>query len=93
MKDVFAFFFQIFQYYETFTIIFFIGIAGLLVFALVNELSNAYRARRARRPPKENPTAKFGPNSRLAGTQADEIAQRDRDLEKWREEHKAQLEQ
>ena len=93
MKDVFAFVFQIFRYHETATIIFFIGIAGLLVFALVNELSNAYRARRARRRPNENPTAKFGLNSTLPGTPGDEIAQRDRELEKWREEHKAQLEQ
>ena len=93
MKDVFAFVFQIFRYHETATIIFFIGIAGLLVFALVNELSNAYRARRARRPPKEDPTAKFGPNSTLPGTRGDEIAQGDRDLEKWREQHKAHFEQ
>ena len=93
MKDVFAFFFQIFQYHETATIIFFIGVAGLLLFALFNELSKARRARRAKQPPKENPTAKFGPNSTLPGTQSDEMAQRDRDLEKWRAEHKAQFEQ
>ena len=93
MNDVFAFVFQIFRYHEEATILFFIGIAGLLVFALVNELSKAFRARRARQPPKENPTAKFGPNSTLPGTRDDEIAQRDRDLEKWRAEHKAHLTQ
>jgi hypothetical protein len=92
MKDVFAFFFQIFQYHETATILFFVGIAGLLIFALVNEISNALSARRARRPPKENPTAKFGPNS-MPGRWTDEIAQRDRDLEKWREQHKAHFDQ
>jgi hypothetical protein len=93
MKDAFAFARQIFWDHETGTIIFFIGIAGLLVFALVNEITNARRARRARQPPKENPTAKFGPNSTLPNTQSDEMAQRDRDLEKWRAEHKAQFEQ
>ena len=86
MKDVFAFVFQIFNYHEA--ILFFIGIAGLLVFALVNELSNAFRARRASQPPKENPTAKFGPST-PPGTGGEEMAQRDRDLEKWRAEHKA----
>jgi hypothetical protein len=93
MEDVFAFVRLIFRQHETATISFFVGVAGLLVFALFNELSNARRAHRARRPPKENPTAKFGANSTLLGTRGDEIAQRDRDLEKWREEHKAQLEQ
>jgi hypothetical protein len=92
MTDVFAFFFQISQYHETATIIFFIGIAGLLVFALVSEFSKIYRARRARRPPKENPSAKFGPKSTLPGRWDDEIAQHDRDLKKWREEHKAHFE-
>jgi hypothetical protein len=91
MKDAFGFARQIFWDHETGTIIFFIGIAGLLVFALVNEITNARRARRARRPSKEEPTAKFGPNSALPDTRADEIAQRDRDLEKWREEHKGAL--
>jgi hypothetical protein len=91
MEDVFAFVRQIFWHHEIATIIFFIGVAGLLLFALFNELSKARRARRARQPPKENPTAKFGPNSTLPGTQSDEIAQRDRDLEKWRAEHKAQI--
>jgi hypothetical protein len=93
MEGVFAFVRLIFRQHETATISFFVGVAGLLVFALVNELSKAYRARRARRPPKENPTAKFGPNSTLPSTRGDEIAQRDRDLEKWREQHQAQLEQ
>jgi hypothetical protein len=93
MKDVFAFFFQIFQYHETATILFFVGIAGLLIFALVNEISNALSAHRARRPPKESPTAKFGPNSTLPGKWDEEIAQRDRDLEKWREQHKAHFDQ
>jgi hypothetical protein len=92
MKDVFAFFVQFYQYHETATIIFFVGIGGLLVFALVNEISNALAARRARRPPKENPTAKFGPKSTLPGRWDEEIAQHDRDLEKWREEHKAHFE-
>jgi hypothetical protein len=90
MDNVFAFVGQIFRYHETATIIFFIGIAGLLVFVLVNEVLNA---RRPRRPPKENPTAKFGPNSTPPGTQDDEIAHRDQDLEKWREQHKAYFEQ
>jgi hypothetical protein len=93
MDNVFAFVRLIFREHETATIIFFVGIAGLLVFTLVNELSNAHRARRARRPPKENPTPKFGPNTTLPGTPGDEIAQRDRDLEKWREQHKAHFEQ
>jgi hypothetical protein len=93
MKDVFAFVFQIFQYHETATIIFFVGIAGLLVFALVIEISNALRARRTRRPPKTSPTPKFGPSGTFAGRWSDEIAKRDRDLEKWREEHKGHLEQ
>jgi hypothetical protein len=93
MKDVFAFVIRIFDYHETATIIFFVGIAGLLVFALVNEISNALRARRARRPPKTSPTAKFGPNSTLPSRWNEEIAKRDRDLEKWREEHKPRLEQ
>jgi hypothetical protein len=93
MKDVFAFFFQIFQYHETATIIFFVGIAGLLFFAFVKEISSALAARRARRSRKEGPTPKFGPNSSPPGRWNDEIAQRDRDLEKWRKEHKAHLEQ
>jgi hypothetical protein len=92
MDNAFAFVRLIFREHETATIIFFIGIAGLLLFALFNELSNARRARRARRPPKENPTAKFGPKSTLPSRWDDEIAQRDRDLEKWREEHKAHFE-
>jgi hypothetical protein len=92
MKDVFSYVFQIFRYHQEATITFFIGIAGLSVVALVREVSNVRRTRRARRPPKEDPTAKFGPNSTPPGTRGDEIAQRDRDLEKWREEHKAQLE-
>jgi hypothetical protein len=91
MDDIFALVLKIFRYHEEATILFFIGIAGLLLFALFNELSNAHRARRARRPPKEEPTAKFGPNSTLPDPRADEIAQRDRDLEKWREEHKGAL--
>ena len=91
MKDVFAFVLQIFRYHEEATITFFIGIAGLSVIALVKEVSNVRRARRARQPPKENPTAKFGPNSTLPDTRGDEIAQRDRELEKWREEHKGVL--
>ena len=93
MDNVFAFVRLILREHETATIIFFVGIAGLLVFTLVNELSNARRARRATRRPKENPTPKFGPNSTLPGTRGDEIAQRDRDLEKWREQHKAHFEQ
>jgi hypothetical protein len=92
MKDVFAFVFQIFRYHQEATITFFICIAGLSVIALVREVSNVRRARRAKRPTKEDPTAKFGSNSTLPGAQGDEMAQRDRDLEKWREEHKAQLE-
>jgi hypothetical protein len=89
MENVFGFAGQIFLYHEEATIIFFICISGLLVFALVIELSKARRTRRARQPPKENLTAKFGPNGTLPGTQRAEIAQRDRDLEKWRDEHKA----
>jgi hypothetical protein len=88
MEDVFAFVRQIFWHHEIATIIFFIGIAGLLLFALFIELSNARRARRARQPPKENPGAKFGPNRSLPDARGDEIAQRDRDLDKWREQHK-----
>ena len=91
MNDAFAFARQIFLDHETGTIIFFIGIAGLLGFALVNEITNARRARRARQPPKENPTAKFGPTGTLPDTRGDDIAQRDRDLEKWRQEHKSAL--
>ena len=88
MKDVFV---RFYEYHETATIIFFVGIVGLLVFALVNEISKVLATRRARRPPKENPTPKFGPQTTLPGRWVDEIAQRDRDLEKWREEHKAPL--
>jgi hypothetical protein len=91
MDNLFAFVRLILREHETATIIFFVGIAGLLVFTLVHELSNAHRARRANQPPKETPSAKFGPNSTLPGLSGDEIAQRDRDLEKWRAEHKAQF--
>ena len=91
MDNVFAFARLIFQEHETATIAFFIGIAGLLIFTLVNEISNLRRARRAKQPPKEIPSAKFGPNTALGATPGDENAQRDRDLEKWREEHKGAL--
>jgi hypothetical protein len=93
MKDVFAFVLQIFRYHEEATITFFICIAGLSVIALVREVSNVRGARRAKRPTKEDPAAKFGPTGTPPGRWNDEIAQRDRDLEKWRKEHKAHLEQ
>jgi heme/copper-type cytochrome/quinol oxidase subunit 2 len=72
------------------TIVFIIVVVGIVIpvaFALF--VSSTHR--RAR--PKENPTAKFGANSTLPGTWGDDIAKRDRDLEKWRSEHKAQFEQ
>jgi hypothetical protein len=91
MDNVFAFVRLVFQEHETATIAFFIGIAGLLVFTLVNEISNVRRARRAKQPPKGDPSPKFGPNTTLPATTGDELAQRDRELEKWREEHKGAL--
>jgi hypothetical protein len=85
--------------HETTIILFFIGIAALLAFAFVREILSALyvlralRARRARQPPEENPTANLGHDTKPpAATLHDEMARRDRDLEKWREEHKGQLE-
>ena len=63
-------------------------IAALTVIGLSNILSNH---RRAGRHPEANSIAKFTPDV-TPRTQPDQTAQRDRELEKWREEHKAQLE-
>jgi hypothetical protein len=95
MEDVFSFVGKMFQerFFETETIIFFIGIGGLLVFALFHELSNARDARRAHRARRkredENSTAIF-PKFTLPGS-GDEQRDLERELDKWREEHKTQL--
>ena len=77
---------------EVASIIFIISIgvciAALTVIGLSNILSNH---RRAARHPEANAISKFTPDV-TPRTQPDETAQRDRELEKWREEHKAQLE-
>jgi hypothetical protein len=85
--------------HETATVLFFIGITALLAFAFVAEIVRAFhvlrtiRTRRVRQPPEENPTVNLGDDVKPSGTTLhDEMVQRDRDLEKWREEHKGQLE-
>jgi heme/copper-type cytochrome/quinol oxidase subunit 2 len=87
MDDILALATQTFHAHFV-TIIFIIIVSGIVVpvsFALF--VSSTHRRVRS----KENPTAKFGPNSTLPGAHDDEIAQGDRDLKKWREEHKGAL--
>jgi hypothetical protein len=62
-------------------------IACLTVMALI-KLSNLRRVGRQR---EANSIPKFTSEIKLRAL-SDEIAQRERELEKWREEHKAQLE-
>jgi hypothetical protein len=76
---------------EVASIVFIVSIAictaCLAVIALVR-LSNH---RRVGRHPKANSITKFTPEIKVR-TRPDEMAPRERELQKWREEHKAQLE-
>lgn len=99
MDNVLTFAHTFARQHETATILFFIGTAALLAFAFVVEIVRAFhvlraiRARRARQPPEENPTVNLGHDIKApAATLHDEMVRRDRDVEKWREEHKGQLE-
>jgi hypothetical protein len=87
MDDVFA------LIVEVASIVFIISIgictAALTVIALSKILSNPHRAERQ---PDANSTTKFTPDL-TPRTRSDETVKRDRELQKWREEHKAQLDQ
>jgi hypothetical protein len=78
---------------EVASIVFIISIgiftAALTVIALSKILSNPHRAERQ---PEANSTTKFTPDL-TPRTWSDETAQRDRELQKWREQHKSQLDQ
>jgi hypothetical protein len=78
---------------EVASIVFLISIgiftAALTVIALSKILSNPHPAERQ---PEANSTTKFTPDL-TPRTRSDEIVQRDRELQKWREEHKAQLDE
>ena len=60
-----------------------------MVIALNKILSNPHRPERE---PEANSITKFTPDL-TPRTWSDETAPRDRELQKWREEHKSQLEQ
>jgi hypothetical protein len=81
MDDVFA------LIVEVASIVFIISI-GICI-ALSKILSNPDRAERQ---PDANSTTKFTPDL-TPRTRSDETVKRDRELQKWREEHKAQLDQ
>ena len=89
MNDILAFAIQTFHAHFV-TIVFIILVVGIVVpvaFALF--VSSTHR----RASPKEDSIAKFAADLTLPRPWHDEIAQRDRDLEKWREQHKAHFEQ
>jgi hypothetical protein len=65
------------------------GIVVLSLFTLAIMRSND---RRLRQYPKPTSASKFGPDVTQPVSWHDEIAKHDRDLEKWREEHKGQIE-
>jgi hypothetical protein len=87
MDDVFA------LIVEVASIVFIISIgiftAALTVIALSKILSNPHRAERQ---PEANSTMKFTPDL-TPRMWSDETAQRDRELQKWREEHKSRLDE
>ncbi len=90
MDDVFVFVEEQFQahFIETLIITVSIGVIVVSLFALAIMRSNRHRAEQT---PTPISAAKFGPDMTLPRPLHDEIAKRDRDLEKWREEHKGQL--
>ena len=86
MDDVFALIVEV----ASIAFIISIGIctAALTVIALT-KLSNLHRAERQH---EADSTTKLTPDL-TPRTRSDEIVQRDRELQKWREEHKAQLDE
>jgi hypothetical protein len=90
MDDVFIFIEQQFRthFVQTLIITVAMGVIVVSLFALAIMRSNRQRAEPY---PEPSSVPKFGPDMTLPHPLHDEIAKRDRDLEKWREEHKAQL--
>ncbi len=66
-----------------------IGVIALCLFALAIMRPDLHRPGQYR---ELNSVSKFGPDITPPGPWHDEIAQHDRDVEKWRQEHKRQLE-
>jgi hypothetical protein len=92
MEDVFILIEEQFRTHFVHTVIITvsIGVMAVSLFALAIMRSNRHRVGQY---PKQNSVSKFSPDITLPGPWQDQIAQRDRDLEKWRKEHKGQLEQ
>src|SRR5713101_4289364 len=88
MDDIFVLIEEQFRthFVETVIITVSIGIVAVSLFALACMRLDGHRAGQY---PEPTSVAKFGPDTTLPGPWHDGIAQRDPDLEKWREEHKA----
>jgi hypothetical protein len=90
MDDVFVFVEEQFRAHFVHTLIITVSVGVIVVslFALAIMRSNRQRVAQY---PKPSSVTKFGPDVTLPDPWHDEMAKRDRDLEKWREEHKRQL--
>jgi hypothetical protein len=76
------------HFIETVIITISIGVIIVSLFALAIMRLDRHRVGRDTKP---NSVVKFGPDKTTTIPWPDGIASRDRELEKWREEHKAQL--
>ena len=92
MDDVFGFVEEQFRahFIQTLIITVSSGVIAVSLFALAIMRSNRHSAGQY---PEPKSVPKFGTDITRRGPWHDNIAQRDRDLEKWRQEHKRQLEQ
>jgi hypothetical protein len=76
------------HFIETVIITVSIGVIIVSLFALAIMRLDRHRPGRDTKP---NSVVKFGPGNTTTTPWHDRIASRERELEKWREEHKAQL--